>query len=32
VALNENVRMQEGQINRCVAAFNGTNRSTRYSS
>lgn len=32
VALNENVQMTEGQINRVTASFNGNNRSTRYSS
>jgi len=30
VALNESVSMQEGQINRVTAAFNGNNRATRY--
>ena len=32
VALNENVSMTEGQINRVTAAFNGNNRNTRYTS
>ena len=32
VALNESVRLQDGQINRVSAAFNGNNRLTRYSS
>ena len=32
VALNENVQMTEGQINRVTASFNGNNRSTRYAS
>lgn len=32
VALNEAVQMQEGQINRVRAAFNGNNRLTRYAS
>lgn len=31
VALNENVGMAEGQINRVTATFNGNNRNTRYS-
>lgn len=31
VALNEMVRIQEGQINRVAVAFNGNNRPTRYS-
>lgn len=30
IALNENVRMQDGQINRCVVSVSGTNRPTRY--
>jgi len=30
VALNENVQLQEGQINRVMVAFNGNNRATRY--
>lgn len=30
VALNENVKLQDGQINRVTAAFNGNNRATRY--
>lgn len=30
VSLNENPKMQEGQINRCSVAFNATNRITRY--
>lgn len=30
VALNESVSMQEGQINRVTASFNGNNRATRY--
>lgn len=32
VALNESVAMQEGQINRVKAAFNGNNRLVRYAS
>lgn len=32
VALNESVRMQDGQINRVSAAFNGNNRAVRYAS
>jgi hypothetical protein len=32
VALNEAVRMQNGQVNRVVCAFNGNNRPTRYAS
>lgn len=32
VALNEAVRMQDGQINRVTVAFNGNNRLTRYAS
>lgn len=32
VALNEAVRMQDGQINRVIATFNGNNRVTRYAS
>ncbi len=32
VALNESVRMADGQINRVVAQFNGNNRAVRYSS
>mgnify|MGYP003587432000 CR=1 FL=1 len=32
VALNENVQMTEGQINRVTVSFNGNNRSTRYAS
>jgi len=32
VALNEAVRLQDGQINRVNAAFNGNNRLTRYAS
>lgn len=32
VALNESVRMQEGQINRVSVAFNGNNRAVRYAS
>lgn len=32
VALNESVRMQDGQINRVTAAFNGNNRAVRYAS
>ena len=32
VTLNENVKFQEGQINRCVVAFNASNRITRYAS
>lgn len=32
VALNEAVSMQDGQINTCSVAINGTNRLTRYSS
>ena len=31
VALNENVKLQDGQINRVMVAFNGNNRATRYS-
>jgi hypothetical protein len=30
VALNESVRMQDGQINRVNASFNGNNRAVRY--
>ena len=30
VALNENVKLQDGQINRVMVAFNGNNRATRY--
>ena len=30
VALNENVKMNEGQINVCAVAFNGNGRITRY--
>jgi hypothetical protein len=30
VALNENVRMQDGQINRCVVSISANNRITRY--
>ena len=32
VALNENVNMQEGAINRVTVAFSGNNRNTRYTS
>lgn len=32
VALNEAIRLQDGQINRVTCAFNGTNRLTRYAS
>jgi len=32
VALNESVKLQDGQINRITAAFNGNNRLTRYAS
>lgn len=32
VALNESVRMQDGQINRVNASFSGNNRVTRYAS
>jgi hypothetical protein len=32
VALNESVKLQDGQINRVTAAFNGKNRPTRYAS
>ena len=32
VALNESVQMQEGQINRVKAVFNGNNRAVRYAS
>ena len=32
VALNESVRMQDGQINRVTASFNGNNRAVRYAS
>lgn len=32
VALNESVSMQDGQINKCKASFNGNNRITRYAS
>jgi hypothetical protein len=32
VALNENVRMQDGQINRNVVSVNANNRPTRYAS
>lgn len=31
-AMNEMVRLQEGQINRVSTVFNGKNRPTRYSS
>lgn len=31
VALNENVKLQDGQINSVMVAFNGNNRATRYS-
>ena len=31
VALNESIRMQDGQINRVTCAFNGNNRLTRAS-
>ena len=30
LALNENVKLQDGQINRVTVAFNGNNRATRY--
>jgi hypothetical protein len=30
VALNESVRLQDGQVNRVTCAFNGNNRVTRY--
>jgi hypothetical protein len=30
VALNENVKLTDGQINRVTVAFNGNNRATRY--
>ncbi|WP_066339266.1 phage tail tube protein [Azohydromonas lata] len=32
IALNENVRMQDGQINRCVVSVAANNRVTRYQS
>lgn len=32
VALNESIRLQDGQINRVNASFNGNNRLTRYAS
>lgn len=32
VALNESVRLQDGQINRVSVSFNGNNRLTRYAS
>jgi hypothetical protein len=32
VALNESLRMQDGQINRVTASFNGNNRAVRYAS
>ena len=32
VALNESVSMQDGQINRVKASFNGNNRAVRYAS
>lgn len=32
VALNDSVRLQEGQINRVIAQINGTNRAIRYAS
>lgn len=32
VALNENVNMQEGAINRVTVSFSGNNRNTRYTS
>jgi hypothetical protein len=32
IALNENVRMQDGQINRCVVSVSASNRITRYAS
>jgi len=32
VALNEAIRMQDGQINRVSVSFNGNNRLTRYAS
>lgn len=32
VALNESVNLQDGQINRVAASFNGNNRLTRYAS
>lgn len=32
VALNESVKLQEGQINTVAASFNGNNRLTRYAS
>lgn len=32
VALNESIRMQDGQINRVVVNFNGNSRLTRYAS
>lgn len=32
IALNENVRMQDGQINRCVVSVSGNNKPTRYAS
>jgi hypothetical protein len=32
VALNENVQMTSGQINRVTCAFNGNNRNTRFAS
>lgn len=30
IALNENVRMQDGQINRCIVSISANNRITRY--
>ena len=32
IALNENVRMQDGQINRCIVSISANNRITRYAS
>ena len=32
IAINENVVMQDGQINRCNVAVSGNNRITRYAS
>lgn len=32
VALNESVKLQDGQVNRVTAAFNGNSRLTRYAS
>jgi hypothetical protein len=32
VALNEAVSLQDGQINRCKVAFNGSNKAVRYAS